>query len=266
MRTSKSPYFFITGLALIAAVLVGWQRHTAARLRSEIIRQQQLAEKDRAQLEGESRRLLTAQVPAAEVQRLRAERAAVSSLLGEIESMRHRADEAARAVTAGNGSSSGKSDVGYSMTDGPVPARLWKKAGQSTPAAAFETALWAGAGGNVESLAGLLVFDPVAESKANAIFAALPQVMQQELVTSDRLIALLVAKDVPLGSAEILTQATPADPSDDTKLAVKLVDAEGKSKEVHLSLRATDGGWRFVVPPDAVEKYAAQLRAPPTTR
>jgi hypothetical protein len=69
---------------------------------------------------------------------------------------------------------------------------------------------------------------------------------------------------VPLGSAEILTQATPADPSEDTKLAVKLVDAGGKSKEVHLSLRLRDGSWRFVVPPGAVEKYATLLQTPVT--
>jgi hypothetical protein len=112
----------------------------------------------------------------------------------------------------------------------------------------------------------LLVFDPVAQTKSNAIFAALPPTIQQELATPARLIALLVAKDVPLGSAEILTQATPADPSNDTKLAAKLVDADGKSKEVHLSLRATDGSWRFVVPADAVERYAARLTAPISAR
>jgi hypothetical protein len=262
MNASKSAYVFIIGLGVIAAALLGWQHHTAARLRAEINRQQQSAVKERLQLESENRRLVAAQLPAAEVQKLRVERGTVSSLLNEIESMRHRADQAARLAAARHGSASAKSDVEYSLTDGPVPARLWKQAGQATPAAAFETALWAGAGGNVESLAGLLVFDPKAKSKADAIFAALPQAMQQELATPERLIALLVAKDVPLGSAEILTQATPADPSNDTRMAVELTDDGGKSKEVHLSLRATDGTWRFVVPPDAVEKYAAQLRAP----
>jgi hypothetical protein len=231
-------------------------------LRAEINRQQQSAVKERLQLESENRRLVAAQLPVAEVQKLRVERGTVSSLLSEIESMRRRADEAVRLAAARHGSASAKSDVEYSLADGPVPARFWNQAGQATPAAAFETALWAGAGGNVESLAGLLVFDPKAKFKADAIFAALPQAMQQELATPERLIALLVAKDVPLGSAEILTQATPADPLNDTRMAVKLTDAGGKSKEVHLSLRATDGTWRFVVPPDAVEKYAAQLRAP----
>jgi hypothetical protein len=266
MNSSKSPYVFIIGLTAIAAALLGWQRHTAGRLRVEINRQQQFAGKERLQLDSENRRLVAAQLSAADVQKLRVERGAVSSLLVEIESMRHRADQAARIVAARNGSSLAKSDVEYSMTDGPVPSRFWKQAGQATPAAAFETALWAGAGGNVESLAGLLVFDSKAKSKADAIFAALPQAMQQELVTPDRLIALLVAKDVPLGSAEILTQAAPADPAKDTRMAVKLIDAEGKSKEVHLSLRLRDGSWRFVVPPSAVEKYATLLQTSVTAR
>ncbi len=261
MRPPKLPYILIAGLVVVAAGLWGWQRHTTGRLRLEIIQRQQIVEKDRAQLERENRRLLAAQISTDGLQKLQAERTAVSSLLREIESMRRRAD-----VIARNGSATAENAIKHSLTDGPVPARFWRKAGQATPAAAFETALWAGAGGNVESLAGLLIFDPVAQTKANAIFAALPAAMQQELSTPDRLIALLVAKDVPLGSAEILTQATPADPSADTKLAAKLTDADGKSKEVHLSLRATDGSWRFVVPPDAVEKYAAQLRKPIAVR
>ncbi|HEY4245530.1 MAG TPA: hypothetical protein VGM64_01675 [Lacunisphaera sp.] len=257
MSAPKSSYVFIAGLVAVAAVLLSWQRHTAERLQLEIVHQQETAEKERAQLEHENRRLITAQLSTGELQKLGTERTAVSSLFGEIESMRHRADQTAR-----NGLSSSENAIDHSMTDGPVPARFWKKSGQATPAAAFETALWAGAGGNVESLAGLLVFDQVAQTKANAIFAALPAVMQRELATPERLIALLVAKDVPLGSAEILTQATPADPSADTKLAAKLTGADGKSKEVHLSLRATGGSWRFVVPSDAVERYATRLSAP----
>jgi len=264
MRAPKLPLVFIAGLAAAAVALLGWQRHTAGRLRAEIVRQQRFMKEERARLEDEQRRLKAARVSEAELQKLRAERTAISSLLGEIESMRHRADESARAIATRNRPPSAEIVVGPSMTEGPVPARLWKKAGQATPEAAFETALWAGAGGNVESLTGLLVFDADARAKAQAIFAGLPPALQQELATPEQLIALLVAKDMPLGSAEILTRVTPDDPLADTKLAAKLVAADGKSKEVQLSLRARDGSWRFVVPPGAVEKYAAELRAPAT--
>lgn len=266
MNASKSLLLLVAGLGVAAVALLGWQRHTADRLRGEIVRQQQVAGEERARLEDEHRRLMATQTSTGELQRLRAERTAVSSLLGEIEAMRHRADEAARATIARDRPLAMESGMEHSMREGPVPARFWKNAGQATPEAAFETALWAGAGGNVESLAGVLALDADARAKAEAVFAKLPAAMKQELATPERLIALLVAKDVPLGSAEILTQATPADATADTRLAAKLVDSEGKSKEVHLSVRSQDGNWRFVVPPSAVERYATLLQTPVAVR
>jgi hypothetical protein len=118
----------------------------------------------------------------------------------------------------------------------------------------------------VESLAGLLSFDPDAQIEAEAIFARLPAAIQQELATPDRLIALLVARDVPLGSAQILSQITPSDPAAETKLQVKLVDADGKTREAYLPLQMRDGSWSFVVSPRTVEKYATLLETPLATR
>jgi hypothetical protein len=265
VRSKLWPFVVIVGLIGAAVVMLGWQRRIAERLRGEIATQHAMAN-ERAWLLAEHQRLTAAQVKPEELQRLAVDRKAVTALLGEIEAMKGRA--AAVAAAASGGKTPVTSNLRrLSMESGPMPAALWRNAGQATPEAAFETALWAGAGGNVDSLTGLLSFDADARADAEGIFAKLPSALQQELATPERLIALLVAKDVPLGSAEILTQITPADPSAaDTKLVANLVDAEGKAKEVRLSLRVQDGSWRFVVSPRAVERYAALLETPLATQ
>jgi hypothetical protein len=262
MRTSKWRFAVLAGLVLLTMASLGWQRHVASRLRSQIARQR-AASSEYLQLEREHQRLMNAQVSPQELQRLRAERAAVTALLGEIETMRRRAETAARDIPVSKSPATVANSRTPSMREGAVAARLWKNAGQATPDAAFESVLWASLGGDVDSLTRLLVFDPEAQIKAEAIFAKLPAVMRQELVTPERLMALLTAKNVPLGSAEILTQVTPADSLADTKITAKVVDAKGKSKEVELALRAQGDSWRLVVPADAVERYAVLLEAPP---
>jgi len=70
---------------------------------------------------------------------------------------------------------------------------------------------------------------------------------------------LLVAKEIPLGSAKIWAQSGE---SADTKIVAQLIDTQEKSKQVRLSLRTVGENWRLIVPPTAVEKYAAFLQTP----
>ena len=105
----------------------------------------------------------------------------------------------------------------------------------------------------------MLVFDAEACNEAGALFARLPTSLQQEFVSPERLVAVLAAKDVPLGSAAILNQY-PAE--NETKVAVQIFDADNQHRMALLSLRPDEGGWRFVVPANAVKRYAAWLRAP----
>ena len=261
MQTKTWPFAVLAGLIVAVVVVLGWQRRTTERLRNQITTQRTAAG-EWAQLNAEHQRLSAAQVMPEELEKLEVDRHAVTALWSEIENMKRRAE----GVASINKTPVPPKMPQLSMKNGPIAALLWKNAGQATPEAVFETALWAGAGGNVESLAGLLFFDADSQARAKTIFAKLPATMQQELATPERLIALLVARDVPLGSAEILTQITPVDPAADTKLHVKLTDPEGKSKEAYLSLQRQDGAWHFVVPPKAVERYATLLQTPVTTR
>lgn len=173
--------------------------------------------------------------------------------------MKRRSETVARAESTRKSSVALPVPPAPSLRDGFVSAKSWKNAGRATPAAAFETALWASAGGDVETLAGLLLFDAEARTKAEALFTRLPSALRQELGNPERLIALLVAKDVPLGSAQIMAEIPTEHGS---QMRTLLMDEQGKLKPAQLSLRLEGTGWRFVVPPRAVEKYASQLQAP----
>ena len=258
MRTNRWGFALILMLLVVALVVLGRQRRTAAKFRGEIAQQRDEASL-RARLNAEAQKLVANRVSPEKLGRLRAERNAVATLRAEIETMKRRAETIARAAADRPPTGTELNPIPPSMKEGAVSAAFWKNVGEATPDAAFETALWAGVGGDVEKLASLLSFDAEAQTNAEAIFANLPASMQRELATPQRLIALLVAKDVPLGSARIWAQyGTPTD----AKITAQLLDAEGKSKSVQLSLRSEADKWRFVVSGKIVERYAARLQAP----
>src|SRR5260221_11537878 len=78
----------LIALALVAGAVLLLQRQSAAQLREEIAL---LREEHRgiARLRAENQRLLAAQLPEAELERLRSDRAAVVRLRGEIEKVKN---------------------------------------------------------------------------------------------------------------------------------------------------------------------------------
>ncbi|HEY8993556.1 MAG TPA: hypothetical protein VIM71_02630 [Lacunisphaera sp.] len=255
MRTRLRAIVIIAGLVVAAMAVLGWQHRTAERLRAERDRQQAALARLKAdrRTKQKEQELASAHARAEELDRLLAERAAVTRLRAELETLRHRAaavhEERAPAT------------VRSGLTGGALAFSLWQNAGRVTPEATLETALWAAANGDIDTLTDLLVFDGEAHHEATTLFSQLPASLRQEFVSPERLVAALAAKDVPLGSAALLNQyPTPTE----TKLSVQMFDAEGKHKMALLSVRPDAAGWRFVVPVNAVKRYADWLHAPPS--
>jgi hypothetical protein len=253
MATNPRGLAFITTLTVAAAGLLGWQHHLASELRSDID-QQRLHNRKQAEQRTKPSPPAPPE-PSAVDPELLAEQAAVAQLRMQLESMQRRVREAAAAAQTGAPAETPP------LRGNVVPYSLWKNRGRATPAAALETALWSSAHGDINTLTTLLVFDTEARNEASTLFASLPGQLQQQFVSPERLVAVLAAKDVPLGSATILNEIpTPTE----TKVAAQIFDPEGKQKVAVLSLRSDDAGWRFVVPPKAVKRYADWLRAPPS--
>lgn len=145
-----------------------------------------------------------------------------------------------------------------------IPAAEWRNAGRATPAAALETALWAGAGGDVDTFAKMItLIDSRTQKAAKALLDSLPEAMRAEYGTPERFMAFLSIKDVPLGSVVVrqsnVLQDWPMGEAHQMQLV--LTQADGTQKGASLILLNRGDGWKLVVMESTVAKYAAQLRS-----
>ena len=252
MHSNRRFLAVIISLVAIAGLVLAWQRHTAEELRGKIA-WQRTQSRELARLKAANQRLVAAQPSAEDLEKLLADRKAIASLRSEIETMRR------RAAAAPNTADGPPAKAAPSLTGSLVEYQQWKNVGVATPDAAFETVLWAAAGGEFENVADLLAFDANTRSRAAAVFAELPESIRNELGTPERLIALLVADDVPLGRAAIVAQIpTPTD----TKVIAQIFDTDGTQKLAQFSLRVDGNSWRLVVPEKVVQRYAARFKSP----
>lgn len=254
------------GAAIVAALLL-WQRDGVLDLRSKLALAR-LDASEAARGRAEIARLAAQQTSAAELERLRSDRDALPKLRAEIEKLRAisnnagvRPFQAAKLDDrpAGNGSAfaSGRN----------AKAEEWTNAGHATPVAAFETMLWAAAGGDIDALAQTLVFDSRWRAQVDVFWAQVSEATRTQYATPERLFAALTAKDVPIGSALVFHQAalkpgewgTPSD-ADYAGMAVRVTDSEKNSKNITFVLRRQDEGWRIVFPGAAIAKYRDTLR------
>lgn len=246
MNVTAIKWTMIGGLAVVLTLVVVLRAQRTDQLRVELesvrSRHQELI-----RLRTENHRLVTAQPSTSELESLRADHAALERLRAEIAPLRARATSIdAKAKSAG------------ATISAVVSAAQWGNAGWATPSAAFETALWAASGGDIDTLAKSMVLDAEARAKATALLDGLPATSRAEYRSPERLVALLTAKDVPMGSMQVIGQAQQG--PENVKIVVRLQQTDGSVKTANLILRQDAGEWRLVVPPSVVDKYAALLK------
>ena len=74
-----------------------------------------------------------------------------------------------------------------------------KNMGQASPVKAVETVNWASWRGEIETLAGMIVFDASGESAARALFASLKPGVKAQLKSPERMMAVLIEYGYPTG-------------------------------------------------------------------
>lgn len=246
-------------MALLLAAGLGalaWQRRTNTELRRELMhRRGELAEHGR--LEKEHQRLAAEQVSADELAQRTEDRETLAALAAEIELARRRVNAASS--KAGSGTASAPA-ARLSLREYTLDASEWKNAGDHEPAAAIETALWSAAHGDIATLAGMLTISGDTRERATELIAALPPALRGEVATPEQLVAVLTANAIPLGTANVAAQF---DYPPGARLVLQLTDADGKSRETLISLQASEGRWRLVVPDAAFRGYVEALQQPP---
>lgn len=148
-------------------------------------------------------------------------------------------------------------DQGISLRPGTwTPAAAWKDQGHATPEAAVETMLWAAAGGDLSALKNTLALAPDTRSKAADLLASLPPAARQTYVSPDDLMALLVAGNVPLDSAQVV--AKQINQNGQVIEYLRLKDSDGRTRQVFLPLQKVSEGWRLTVPASALDTIAQE--------
>ena len=238
-------------------MLVVWRRDVAA-LRAEIGRERAAA-RALDDVRAEHARLRAAQSVAGESEHAAAGGAVLEQARAEVESLRRKVAASARAEAEKKAAAPERFAVGRTE-----PAAEWKNAGTATPAAALETALWAGAGGDVAAFAKtILLLNERTRRDAQALLDSLPEATRSLYGSPEQLIAFLSIKDVPLGAVRVRQSSElPNWPAPAWQMQVQLTAADGKQRDANLLFMNPGDGWKLVVLEGVVAKYAAQLKSP----
>lgn len=250
--------WLILGLGAAAIVtFLSLQRRGVAALRVDLGRERAAAQtlEDNRREHG---RLLAAQPTAGDLDRAAADAAALRQVRAEVEGLQ-------RQIATVEATVETRARPAERFARGQtIPAAEWKNAGSATPTAALETALWAGAGGDVEAFAKMItLIDPHTQKAAQALLDSMPEAMRKQYGTPEQLIAFLTVKDIPLGSVTVRQSNVLAGwPMGEAhQMQVMLTQADGTQKGASLIFLNRGDGWKLVVMESTVAKYAAQLKS-----
>lgn len=224
------------------------------------------------------------------------EHAALARLRAEVKLLRQRVADREK-LGAASLRGGGTAPTTPSLSEAFLPPHDWQDAGDGSAAAVLETALWAGAGGDVGRLAGLLELGPETRTAADALLARLPADLLPPHADSQALIALMAADSVPLQNAKLAgdfatgdrertlllqfepdTAAAPAAPPqtaagpNDTPQTPMPRDtfaltpvATARLRNVKLTVRQdpATNAWKLIVPPSAIDRFAQKLGVAP---
>jgi hypothetical protein len=121
--------------------------------------------------------------------------------------------------------------------------------GAATPAAAFQTFVWAAMKGEDATLAGMITMDSAAREKGMAVVAALPEETRANYATPEKLAALFFAAALTGQPSAQILEVSQSDPQHAVLQVRGLTD---KVQKVPMQLGAQ--GWQIVVPVGMAER------------
>ncbi|MGD1032322.1 MAG: hypothetical protein ABSA05_14420 [Opitutaceae bacterium] len=146
-----------------------------------------------------------------------------------------------------------------------VPSSEWRFAGQGSPADTLESVLFSARAGDVDRLAGLIALDPGTKAKADALFSRLPEEARTQYGTSEKVIATLIAAQMPTDYAAMATFRE-VDSDSNALLGVRIEDAAGGQRDLTFKFQRDEGNWRLDVPAPVASALAKQLDSVPASK
>jgi hypothetical protein len=148
---------------------------------------------------------------------------------------------------------------------GMVAFEYYRNLGQATPAATFQTLVWAALNGDDHAAGATFALDAAAQTKASAVIAGLPKTLQARYPTPESLVALFVANDILKSTKAEVVNWKLLD-SDHATLTVRLdqIANPGAYPQKTLSLQRTPGGWQFSASEKWIDGIKKNLAVVPT--
>ena len=248
------------GLLIALAALAGWGglhlRQNSSRLRDELAGlKQQGRTLESWREENRRMRTLIAQVQRNDADAARAIQADLAEARQEIAELERRAKAASANDAGGSVVAEANRDPEKALTR----LEYFQNVGQATPAAAFQTLVWAAMKDDEVALRDLCYLDDATRQKAQALLASLPEAAREKYPNPESLIALAVAGELMKGSVLQIEGYTAMD-SSTVRLTVR---AGPDGKEAKLPMRQSGDRWQFVVPEKAVDAIRRKMAEHP---
>jgi hypothetical protein len=107
----------------------------------------------------------------------------------------------------------------------------------------------------------LIGFDPNARQKADALFASLPEQARAQYGSPEKVIATLVAAQMPTNYSAVAA-VKQSEPNPDVSLmTLRVEEGTGSQRDIDFKFQRDQNSWRLSVPQSAVNRYAALLQS-----
>lgn len=257
----------LIGTALVAGVgtPVALQYQANGRLKAEIeTLRSQLAAQVPPPIDprpGDTEELARIRGEHLELMRLRGEVAALRQSLAAVPKGTTSSDELDRNKAARRASEEiqGRALLAKSPDIPMIPANSWANAGATNPVAALQTLNWSVRNHNTNAFAGVLSWDPQAKARAEALFAALPQSVQQNYGSVDGVIFdMALNSGTPIAAYRVLSQTDQG--PDDVSMVEQHIYVDGRVRENTVQFqRDENGNWHQVIPQELMPKLEIVL-------
>jgi RNA polymerase sigma factor (sigma-70 family) len=139
-----------------------------------------------------------------------------------------------------------------------IPSHAWTNAGMTTPAATYQTAMWAHREADLDALAKTFTFSDADKAKVDALFATLPEETRTKFGSPEKMIALIFAAGEGPESFRVVSQTQQ---DENTMTArVQLQRGGGGPKEANLVFRRGPEGWQMIVPSNEVANQIRKIK------
>jgi len=146
-----------------------------------------------------------------------------------------------------------------STEPGWKPAANWANLGNSTPAAAFETNLWAVVNKQPDVLLTTLELSEAARAKLAAYYQRLPEAERAKYATPELMYATFMLESQGLTWTGMRVMDQMENGSGEIILTTKWQWADGRVRVNPRSLHRTADGWKMPLPDEAIERGLASV-------